>query len=146
MENLPNPQVNDPSTSESAPSIDKKRLFWIIFAIIIILAATIYGIFWLTRAGPDTTSQVRDIFIIVLAFESLVIGIALVILVMQLALLTNMLQTEIKPIISDARETIDTVKGTTNFLSKRAVEPVIKVNSYVIGARKIFEMLGIIKK
>ena len=146
MENLPPPSIEETPSPETAPSIDKKKLFWIVFAALAILASTIYGIFWLTQAGPDTTSQVRDIFIIVLAFESFVIGIALVILVVQLAQLTNLLQTEIKPIISDARETIDTVKGTTSFLSKRAVQPVIKVNSYVVGARKIFEMLGIIKK
>ncbi|HAF62330.1 MAG TPA: hypothetical protein DCK95_08390 [Anaerolineaceae bacterium] len=146
MEKLPQPQVEENRTSESTPSVDKKKLLWIIVAIIVLLAVTIYGIFWLAKAGPDTTSQVRDIFIIVLAFESFVIGVALVILVIQLALLTNMLQTEIKPIISDTKETIDTVKGTTNFLSKRAVQPVIKANSYVAGARKMFEMLGIIKK
>jgi len=146
MENLPPSSIEEPPSPETAPSVDKKKLFWIVFAFLAILASTIYGIFWLTQAGPDTTSQVRDIFIIVLAFESFVIGIALVILVIQLAQLTNLLQTEIKPIINDARETIDTVKGTTSFLSKRAVQPVIKANSYVAGARKIFEMLGIIKK
>ncbi len=146
MEKLPQPQVEENRTSESTPSVDKKKLLWIIVAIIVLLAVTIYGIFWLAKAGPDTTSQVRDIFIIVLAFESFVIGVALVILVIQLALLTNMLQTEIKPIISDTKETIVTVKGTTNFLSKRAVQPVIKANSYVAGSRKMFEMLGIIKK
>jgi len=145
MEKLPQPQEEN-QTSETNPSVDKKKLFWIIFAIIVLLAVTIYGIFWLTEAGPDTTSQVRDIFIIVLAFESFVIGVVLVILVVQLALLTNMLQTEIKPIIIDTQETIDTVKGTANFLSKRAVQPVIKANSYVAGARRLFEVLGIIKK
>lgn len=125
--------------------IDKKKLFWFVFVFVLILAATIYGIYTLVAAGPETTSQIRDIFIIVLAFESLVIGVALVILVVQLALLTNMLQTEIKPILSNTKETIDTVKGTADFLSRRAVQPVIKANSYMAGARKLFQILGIIK-
>jgi NADH:ubiquinone oxidoreductase subunit K len=135
-------QVQEPTDQNM---IDKKKLFWFIFAFVVILAAAAYGIYTLVSAGPETTSQVRDIFIIVLAFESLVIGVALVIMSVQLALLTNMLQTEIKPILSNTKETIDTVKGTADFLSRRAVQPVIKANSYMAGARKLFQMLGIIK-
>jgi len=145
MNELPPSTVNE-NTQPAENATGRKYIFWIIFALIVILAGSIYGIFALVKAGPETTSQVRDIFIIVLAFESLVIGAALVILVVQLALLTNMLQNEIKPIILDTRETIGTVKGTADFLSQRAVQPVIKANSYMAGARKIFEMLGIIKK
>ena len=145
MNQLSQTVEQNPEEPSTEPSIDKKKLFWFVFAFLIILAGSIYGIFALVKAGPQTTSQVRDIFIIVLAFESLLIGIVLVILVVQLALLTNMLQNEIKPILSDAKETVDTVKGTANFLSKRAVSPVIKANSYVAGAKRLFELLGILK-
>lgn len=146
MNELPQPQEYDPQSDSNAQMIDKKKLIWGIIAFLLVMAATIYGIYALVKAGPGTTSQVRDIFIIVLALESLVIGVALVILVIQLALLTNMLQNEIKPIIMNTQDTINTVKGTADFLSQRAVQPVIKANSYVAGARKLFQILGILKK
>ncbi len=126
--------------------IDKKKVVWVIIIFLLVIAASVFGVFELVQAGPDITSQVRDIFIIVLALESFIIGAALVILVIQLASLTNMLQNEIKPIITDTKDTISTVKGTANFLSKRAVKPVIAANSYVAGAKKFFEILGIMKK
>ena len=144
MEQVPQ-QIENTSQTDSN-MIDKKKIVWGIIIFLLIIAATVFCIFELFKAGPDTTSQVRDIFIIVLALESFIIGVALVILVIQLASLTNMLQNEIKPIISDTKETITTVKGTANFLSKRAVKPVIAANSYVAGAKKFFEILGIIKK
>jgi len=126
--------------------IDKKKVVWVIIIFLLVIAASVFGVFELVQAGPDTTSQVRDIFIIVLALESFIIGAALVILVIQLASLTNMLQNEIKPIITDTKDTISTVKGTADFLSKRAVKPVIAANSYMAGAKKFLEILGIMKK
>ncbi|HOJ00728.1 MAG TPA: hypothetical protein PLL88_03855 [Anaerolineaceae bacterium] len=140
------PLPGTPPADPNANMIDKRKLVWGIIIFLLVMAASIYGIYSLVKAGPDATSQVRDIFIIVLAFESFIIGVALVILVIQLAALTNMLQNEIKPIISNTRETIDTVKGTADFLSKRAVKPVIAANSYMAGAKKLFEILGILKK
>ncbi|MGV8027072.1 MAG: hypothetical protein AB2L18_10990 [Anaerolineaceae bacterium] len=146
MNEIPQLQEDTPRPDPNANMIDKKYLIWGIVIFLLVMAATIYGIFALVKAGPGTTSQVRDIFIIVLALESLVIGMTLVILAIQLASLTNMLQNEIKPIITNARETIDTVKGTADFLSQRAVKPVIAANSYMAGAKKLFEILGILKK
>lgn len=146
MNEIPQSQENTPQSDPNANMIDKKKLIWGIVVFVLVMAATVYGVFALVKSGPGTTSQVRDIFIIVLALESLVIGVALVILVIQLALLTNMLQNEIKPIITNTKETIDTVKGTADFLSQRAVKPVIAANSYVAGAKKLFEILGILKK
>ena len=118
----------------------------LILTFIAILASLVYGIIALVKAGPDIISQVRDIFIIILAIESFIIGIALIILVFQLAALSNTLQNEIKPILNDTKKTINTVKGTTSFLSQRAVKPVITLNSYLAGAKKLFEMLGSFKK
>jgi len=146
MNEIPQIQENTPQSDPNANMIDKKYLIWGVVIFLLVMAATIYGIFSLVKAGPDTTSQVRDIFIIVLALESLVIGVALVILVIQLASLTNMLQNEIRPIISNTKDTIETVKGTADFLSQRAVKPVIAANSYMAGAKKLFEILGILKK
>ena len=83
----------------------------ILFSIIAVLflAAVVTGIVYLSGKDAETTGRVRDIFIIVLALESLLIGAALVILVIQLAVLTNLIQNEVKPILTSAKETASTL-------------------------------------
>lgn len=113
---------------------------------ILLLAGLVFGIFKLSTAGPETTGQVRDIFIIVLALESLLLGVALIILVIQVAVLTNLIQNEVKPILESTKETVSTLKGTSKFISERAVKPILSVSSFVAGSRKLFELIGFIKR
>ena len=113
-----------------------------IFLLVAAIAAAVYG---LTR-DAETTANLRDIFIIFMAFESLIIGAALVVLVTQVASLINLLQNEVKPILKATTDTVNTLRGTTEFLSENLVEPVIKLNSYLAGLRKFFDLFGLNKK
>ena len=112
----------------------------IILGIVIFLGLIVLGVIYLTQ-NTTVTTNVRDIFIILLAFESFVIGLALIILVIQIASLVNFIQNEVRPIVVDTQETINNIKGTSEFLSKRFVGPVIKINSYLAGMRKILDLL-----
>lgn len=94
----------------------------------------------------DTVSRIRDVFIIVMALESLLIGIVLTILMIQLARLINLLQNEVKPILDSTNETVSNLRGTTVFLSNNLVEPVIKLNEYIAAMQKFVEMLGLNRK
>ena len=120
----------------------------ILFSIIAVLflAAVVTGIVYLSGKDAETTGRVRDIFIIVLALESLLIGAALVILVIQLAVLTNLIQNEVKPILTSAKETASTLRGTSQFISRRAVAPIISVTSALAGFRKLSDIIGFIRK
>ncbi len=120
----------------------------ILFSIIAVLflAAVITGIIYLSGKDAETTGRVRDIFIIVLALESLLIGAALVILVIQLAVLTNLIQNEVKPILTSAKETASNLRGTSQFISQRAVAPIISVTSALAGFRKLGDIIGFIRK
>lgn len=120
----------------------------ILFSIIAVLflAAVITGIVYLSGKDAETTGRVRDIFIIVLALESLLIGAALVILVIQFAVLTNLVQNEIKPILTSAKDTASTLRGTSQFISRRAVAPIISVTSALAGFRKLSDIIGFIRK
>jgi len=120
----------------------------ILFSIIAVLflAAVVTGIVYLSGKDAETTGRVRDIFIIVLALESLLIGAALVILVIQLAVLTNLIQNEVKPILTSAKEAASTLRGTSQFISKRAVAPIISVTSALAGFRKLSNIIGFIRK
>jgi len=128
------------------PRQQKTAIILISIIAVLFLAAIITGIVYLSGKDAETTGRVRDIFIIVLALESLLIGAALVILVIQLAVLTNLVQNEIKPILTSAKETASTLRGTSQFISKRAVSPIIAVTSALAGFRKLGDIIGYIRK
>jgi hypothetical protein len=113
----------------------------IIISVLAIIAAIVVAVIALVR-NPAAATNIRDIFIIFMAFESLIIGVALVVLVIQIASLVNLLQNEIKPILQSTIQTVNTLRGTTEFLSENLVEPVIKLNSYLAGLRRFLGILG----
>jgi amino acid permease len=107
-----------------------------------LLGLAVYGL----TLNAGVTQNIRDILIIFMSLISLVIGAAMVILIIQLASLINLLNNEIKPILDATNETVATLRGTTQFLSENMVEPVMKMNSYLAGLQKMFEMIGMKKK
>lgn len=86
-------------------------------------------------------ANVRDFSIIVLALESLVVGGLLVWLIWEVRSLTKVLKDEIRPILTSTQETVNTVRGTTTFVSENVVAPFIKVQGYVAGARAVVDSL-----
>ena len=138
MEDTTLPDEQQTSTMNSK---DKFRLALIIAAIVLVIAGVVVAIVLLFNADPKVTGQIRDVFIILLAFVSLIIGAALVILAIQMAVLTNLIQHEIKPILDATKQTVNTLKGTTTFLSDNLVQPVIKLNEYLAGFKKIVDLI-----
>ena len=84
---------------------------------------------------------VRDLAIILLAVESLVIGGVLIILVLEIRNLAKMLRDEIKPILESADETVRTVRGTTTFVSENLVNPVVRASSFATGVTQAIRIL-----
>src|SRR5258707_310910 len=115
---------------------------------LVIVAALGSAIYFLMR--PETSAEevgrLRDVFIIVVALETLVIGAALVVLLIQLASLINLLQNEVRPILQATSETVNTLRGTAEFLGENVVEPVIKLNSYLASIQRVLELMGLKKK
>lgn len=81
-------------------------------------------------------AAVRDIAIVLLAIQSLVIGVLLVILLLQLRNLVRMLREEIAPILQTSQDTAHRVDGTVHLVSDTIVRPLIKLNSFGAGVRK----------
>lgn len=119
----------------------KGPLIGIIIAVIVILGLLIAGVVFLFTTDLDTTSRVRDIFIIFMALEFLVVGVALIILMVQMATLINLLQNEVKPILNSTNETVSTLRGTVTFLSDNLAEPVIKLNATLAGIKKAVDLI-----
>ncbi len=112
---------------------------------IVILAVLAVLVYALLQPGVPT-DRIRDIFIIVVAFETLVIGVALVVLLVQLASLINLLQNEVRPILEATSETVRTVRGTAQFLGESVVDPVIKLNGYLASIQRVLELMGVKRK
>jgi cellulose biosynthesis protein BcsQ len=87
------------------------------------------------------TATIRDIAIIIIAIQSIVIGGLLALLVWQVWRLVKTIQTEIKPIIQDTQTTVSTVRGTATFVSDNVVNPVVKTSSKVVGLRRTMQSL-----
>jgi hypothetical protein len=86
-------------------------------------------------------ATIRDIAIIIIALQSIIIGLLLGVLVWQIWRLIKMVQTEIKPILTDAQETVSTVRGTTAFMSDTVVDPVVKTSRTLVGIRRTVQSL-----
>jgi hypothetical protein len=143
----PGTSAEVPAPPHQAETEQSQRNIVIIIVIGIIVLLALLGVaiyFLLQPATP--TDRIRDIFIIVVALESLVIGVALIVLIVQLASLINLLQNEVKPILQATNETVNTLRGTSEFLSENLVEPVIKVGGYAAGMRRMLELIGNRKK
>lgn len=133
------------TTPKESSSEQKKILFFVILFVVLLLVLIGAGIYFLVQPTTDT-AKVRDIFIIFMALESLLIGFALVILMVQLARLINLLQNEIKPILNSTQDTVGHLRGTTVFLSENLVEPVMKLNEYMAGFTQLLSVVGLAKK
>ena len=91
--------------------------------------------------SPAWVQTVRDIAIILLALQSLVIGVMIAILVLEIKNLVSVLENEIKPLLSSMNETMGTVRGTTNFVSDSVVTPTIKALSYGAAVKEAMNAL-----
>ncbi len=139
----PHPSTTPTSPKDEGLTEGQKRTILIASTILVIglVAFAIWAAVTLIN-NPTQAASWRDVFIIFMAFEFMVIGVALIVLVVQLAVLTNMLRHEIKPILESTNDTVNTVRGTTLFLSDNLVEPVMKLNSYVAALSRVVESLS----
>jgi uncharacterized protein YqhQ len=142
------PPAQSPEELAARAEQDKKMkqiMTWAIVAAVILLALLGVAIFFLLQPATPT-DRIRDVFIIVVALESLVIGVALIILIVQLASLINLIQNEVRPILHATSDTVNTLRGTAEFLGENVVEPVIKLNGYLAGMQRMLELMGIRRK
>ena len=145
MENtIQPPEDNESDRTLSPEELRRQRQLLVIGSVVVItiLAVLIGSIYLLAQPSTDT-ARVRDIFIILMAVESLLLGLVLVILIVQLARLINLLQNELKPILDSTNETVSILRGTTAFLSDNVVEPVMKLNEYIASLQQMLKLIGL---
>jgi hypothetical protein len=113
------------------------------------------GTGWLFFTHPESTAIIRDIVIIYLGLGTvfiILLLIALVVIAAYLALKVNdliqllqreiqVLDQEIKPMLENLLKTTNTVRGTADFISEHAVQPVIETASAISAAQAIIRTL-----
>lgn len=142
-------QTQSPPKTGVSPeeeSQTKRMVLFIGIGVAVALIILIGFIIFLFLSPANTVAQIRDVFIILMALMSLLVGFVLVLLVFQLARLTNLLNNEIKPILESMNETVSTLRGTTTFLSDNLVEPVIKMNEYLAALQQVLTVLGLARR
>lgn len=140
---LPPPAMDDPGVRRA----DRKATIVgiiVALAVVAVIAVSIY----LLLLNPARTANIRDIVIIMTAliaiFMSIAIGVLLVILIYRVQELIHFLRGELVPLlktvqqsVTAVQETANTVRGTTTFVSDKAVQPVIKAASFVSGIQQM---------
>ena len=121
----------------------QKQMMAGLIAVTVLLVALLGVAIYFLMQPATPTDKIRDVFIIVVALETLVIGIALVVLIVQLASLINLLQNEVRPILNATSETVNTLRGTVEFLGEEVIEPVMKLSGYLAGLKRMLELMGI---
>jgi heme/copper-type cytochrome/quinol oxidase subunit 2 len=89
---------------------------------------------------------IRDLFIIVLSLQGILIIAALAVLIVQVARLINLLQNEVMPILNNARETLNAAKGTVEFVGTNVADPVIRLGGFLAGMRVLLGEVGGIRR
>jgi hypothetical protein len=103
-------------------------LFVLLFVVALILTLVSQGDF------AATIRIIRDLVIIFLSLEGILIILSLAALTLQVARLVNLLQSEVKPILENTQETVKTAQTTVEFMSENITSPVIKASGFLAGA------------
>jgi len=146
------PDAGVPIEPSAKPPVDPavaRRQRMIVTALIVggvvFIVLVVLIVFLLLQPGVPTEA-IKNVFIIFLAIEMLIVGIAVVVLAVQVATLINLLQNEVRPMLESTNETINTLRGTTEFLSENLVEPIIQLNEYLASLKRMLELMGLMRK
>jgi hypothetical protein len=101
---------------------------WIVVVILVLVAMLglgLYGVCGSNMTKSEVVQCVRDVAIVVLVLETFVVTLLLALIVLLFGRLLSTIQNEIMPILNSAKRTVNTVQGTTTFVSDSLVAPLI---------------------
>jgi len=141
------PQRPEPQESR----FDLRRIVMIAAGALIGLVILIFIIaLLLSRGDVDNLGSiiqvVRDLIIIFLALEGIMIVLALAVLILQVARLINLLQNDVKPVLKDTQQTVQSAKGTVIFVGDAVSGPIIKASAFMAGVGSLVGNVGGIRK
>jgi hypothetical protein len=114
--------------------------------LILFLIGVILAILTPIEATGARLSYIRNMLIIIVVLEGIVIIGAISTLIVQVTRLVNLLQKESRPILHDARQAVQQAKGTVGFVSETAAAPIIRAGSFLAGMRVFVREVGGIRR
>ena len=104
-----------------------------ILLILLLLVAALVAALTAADTWAPFVQIFRDVFLLLLLLESVLVIAALTILLLQAAGFLIMLRSEVKPILDNARETTRLSKATAQFVNNNALDPLIQIRSFLAG-------------
>ena len=117
----------------------KRRMTLIGIGIGIIAVVVLLGFAGMIAAG--IIDEVRDILIILLATESLIVGGVTLFLLYQIIMLLTLIREELIPLIQSAQETVNSARGTTVYVSRKIVVPSVRAATTVARMQAMARVL-----
>lgn len=105
-----------------------KWKWWALLTILVIGLVIVgigYGLFQLGGADQAPLERIRDIVIIFLSFQLLLVTVALAGIAAALVFLIIVLKDQVIPLLHELTETAKRLRGTTEFMTEEAVKPII---------------------
>ena len=137
----------------------KKSTKWTMQRIVVAAAAVLGGIIVLlfvigllfalfsdVQATAPRIQIIRDTMIIVIVLEFMLIVGAIAIVILQIARLVLLLQSEVKPVLDNTKDAVNSAKGTVEFVGNNVTEPVVRVGSFLAGANVFVREIGGIRR
>jgi uncharacterized membrane protein len=90
----------------------------------LLVLSLLLALFGDSGSMANTVAIIRDLFIILLAMQGMLIGLALTLLIIRLAEAIAFLQHELSPLLKTLQDTATTLKGTGDFLNEQLTGPV----------------------
>ena len=128
-----------PITTTDAERQMRRRMTLIGIGIAIIAVLILLGFAAMIAAG--VIDEVRDIVIILLAVESLIIGGVTLFLLYQMIMLLTLIREELIPLIRSAQDTVNSARGTTVYVSRKIVVPSAKAATTVARLQAMARVL-----
>ena len=155
QETTPNDTDTTPDRPELSPKVANKAPLIIGLVVLVLLIAAFCGAGYFLFTNPVQTAIIRDISIILLAVQTLVITFVILLLLiviyyvfLKLQDLGHLLTHEILPILKKLDETLLVTKDTVRAVQSRtvmvgdeAVKPVVRIVSTISALKAIFRTL-----
>ncbi|MBI1277093.1 MAG: hypothetical protein GC179_03100 [Anaerolineaceae bacterium] len=89
---------------------------------------------------------IRNLFMVIIGLEGILIIGSIAVLIVQVTRMVNMLKRDVQPVLTTAQETVNTAKGTVEFVGDNAVRPVIRASAFASGLGVVLRDVGGIRR
>ncbi len=150
---------NVQSTPQTPPAETKPKSKWTVQRIVflssgilggIIVIIFVIGLLLAFTSELEITAlriqYIRNLFMIVIGLEGMLIIGAIAVLIVQITRLFNMVKRDVQPVLTTAQDTVNTAKGTAEFVGDNAVRPIIRASAFASGLGVVIRDVGGIRR